>query len=832
MNRKGIAITKSSLSSGAIERPARPHRVWPALLLLWAGWILPQLFLYGSALIGRTVLCPVDLLATPTFYLPDCEEYRDIEPRNPTLADLVLICPEWRDFCATEFRAGRLPLWQPANYCGAPFTTWPKYSPLEWPYFLIPSTVTLAWMQLLQAILSGSGMYLFLRRGLDLPFWPAATSSWCMPLTGFMVLWQGYPVTGVVCWLPWLMWALTATIRRPLGVGNWAMSLATCVLLLTGAPDVGGLVLLTSGLFALWQIGSQYVGDRDHRHALTAAVGATAAWVLGFLLAAPFLLPIVEYSKTGARMQARAAGVEERPPVGLRALPSIVLPDADGSSRRGSLRIVASNQAESGSAAYAGLIATFWLAPLAWSNRKRRAMVWFWTLLLVLSLGWQLNLPGLVTILRLPMLNMLSYNRWVIASSTAILVLAAIGMEQLAANEQMFRRWFLIPMGLAVAFGLWCLTYVSTMPEMIRSKLSRAVEVGQYASIPPNEQLMVQANFSVCFQIGAILSLVALVGWGVTIYGTGGGRRSRMLIPMFLVVELLWFASYEVRDADRQLFFPRVAALEKLAQLPPGRILGLRCLPPNLNQSHGLWDIRGYDAVDPAGLVKLLEKLDDPTAPSPPFAKTQWLNPLWILRDGQLRLPPILNLLNVRYLVLRQAPDSKLTFPVVIQTNDYWVLVNPDVLPRAFVPRSVTHEPDDQRALSMMISETFRPREVAFIADDLRLPKSCAGEVTISHETPNQVELRADMLTEGVVILSDLWDAGWHAKLDGKPTTVHRANITLRGVHVPKGNHSIVLTYWPASLRLGLQLSFVGLLFCLIWGGCLLAVRARANGHR
>ena len=126
----------------------------------------------------------------------------------------------------------------------------------------------------------------------------------------------------------------------------------------------------------------------------------------------------------------------------------------------------------------------------------------------------------------------------------------------------------------------------------------------------------------------------------------------------------------------------------------------------------------------------------------------------------------------------------------------------------------------------MMVSETFRPRELAFMADDLHIPQSCEGEVAILHETPNRVELRADMRTEGVVILSDLWDAGWHAELDGKPTTVHRANITLRGVHVPQGNHSIVLSYWPASLRLGLQLSFAGLLFCLIWGGSLFAMRA------
>ena len=89
-------------------------------------------------------------------------------------------------------------MWEPANFAGAPFANWPKYSPFELLYDLAPSSVTLAWIQLLQSLLLGSGLWLFLRRGLRLSYWPAAIAGWCAPLTGFVTLWQGFLMSGLV----------------------------------------------------------------------------------------------------------------------------------------------------------------------------------------------------------------------------------------------------------------------------------------------------------------------------------------------------------------------------------------------------------------------------------------------------------------------------------------------------------------------------------------------------------------------------------------------------------------------------------------------------------
>ena len=63
------------------------------------------------------------------------------------------------------------------------------------------------------------------------------------------------------------------------------------------------------------------------------------AWSLGILASTWMLLPLAEYMQTGSRHAARSQGLEKRPPVGLEALPQVVLPDIYGSSCHGSYRI-------------------------------------------------------------------------------------------------------------------------------------------------------------------------------------------------------------------------------------------------------------------------------------------------------------------------------------------------------------------------------------------------------------------------------------------------------------------------------------------------------------
>src|SRR6266481_1802995 len=139
------------------------------LLIVLAGIILGQVILYGPSLAGRKILLPLDILAQPLAYLPRTPETESIQARNIYLADLVFVFEPMRRFAASEFRAGRLPMWAPYHFGGAPFI-WPKFSPFLALQCLTESPLVLAWTQLLAAIITGVGAYLFFRSVLGLSF--------------------------------------------------------------------------------------------------------------------------------------------------------------------------------------------------------------------------------------------------------------------------------------------------------------------------------------------------------------------------------------------------------------------------------------------------------------------------------------------------------------------------------------------------------------------------------------------------------------------------------------------------------------------------------------
>jgi hypothetical protein len=821
------ADQKPSCPPPQSEEPADWTARTPGWLLLLAGWVLPQVLLLGPALVGRTVNLPVDLLVTPHLYLPNTPKYQTVVPNHGnSLLDLLLVYPAAREFSTRELRAGRLPLWQPANYAGAPFAGWPKYSLFELPYEIAPGPVALAWISLLQTLTCGLGMWLFLRRGLCLSYWPAAVASWCAPLTGFMTLWQGHILVAPVCWLPWMLLAVRRSVEHPWGWSTVCLAILTALLILSGAPDVVGLVLITTGLYAIWLLATDEPSRRKLGRATSTAIGITLAWLAGFLLAAPYLIPLQEYMRTGARLESRTAGSEERPPVGLSALPTVVVPDFYGSDRADSIPLAKGNRLEGSAGACAGLLAVFWLAPLAGFHRGLRRESIFFALLAVAGLGWTLGVPVFVNVLRMKPFNILSYNRWVFATADAILVLAAIGMESLRRTPLKRQLSVAIPMLLAAGFGFWCLIRLLQLPEPLFSQIETSVRQGRGGSMTLDRLRAAQHSFSVCYAVGALLSLAAEIGWLLTL------KRSRSLdwcqaaIVVLLPAQLLWFAWGERRQADWDLYFPRVAALEKLAALPPGRIWGIDCLPPNLNQFCGLEDIRGYDAVDPSSFVKLFDLARDPRSPRSTYAATQEALPQLITTGGRVKLHPVADFLNVRYLVLRTPPP--VNFPVVVQQDDYWVLENRDVLPRAFVPRSVKVVKNDAEALAIMQNATFDPRETVLTPSDPDVSSVAQGTVDIQHPSPTHAILEANLASTGIVVVSEMWDPGWRAELDGVKCPLLRVDTALQGVRVPSGKHRIQLIYDPPSLRLGIKMAMVAAFVLLLWSAMLVIHRVRA----
>jgi hypothetical protein len=796
------------------------------LVVLLAGIVLGQVVLYGPSLAGRKILLPVDILAWPSIYLPQTPEVAKIELQNTYLTDLIYLCEPARRFGASELHAGRLPMWAPYHFAGVPFI-WPKFSPFLALQFCTESPVVLAWTQLLAAIVASLGAYRFFRRVLGVSFWPAAIVAWCYPLTGFFVLWQGYPTGLAVYWLPWLLLAVDQTARGSSSLAPVGLSVVTGLVLVSGHLDVAGQGLLASGLFAVWCLLDAYPKPWFQRQARKAALALAVGWGLGFLLAAPYLLPVLEYTRTGARMARRSAGAEERPPVGLTALPQTVLPDMYGANRTGSIRFISGEaQSESAGAAYAGVVTTLLLAPLAWCSRRHRSINLFWAFLCLLSLSWCLNLPGFVSLLRLPGLNMMSHNRLVFLASFAILAMAVVGLEVFLQGPVQPQRWFWLPPALLAALCAWCVYRVFFLPEQIETELESLVLQGtQVGWVHDLEGVSrVQSWFVLHYAAAAMLCGVGGAGWVLLRARRAWQVRLLPLIGVVLLGDLLWFAYGRSAQCDPALYFPPIPVLEQVAKSAPGRIIGIECLPASLAAMCGLRDIRGYDAVDPARFIDLMKIGGSSASRTHRYAFTQELIPKAAFTpEGDIRLSPIFDMLNVRYVVGRGSPPPEAR--PAFQGTDYWALVNSNALPRAFIPRRVETVAEDKARLAKLAAEDFNPRAVAYVESPVNLPSPCQGTASIVTEIPTRIIVSVQMETPGLVVLADLWDKGWQAYLNGQRVPILRTNHAIRGVVVPAGSGMLEFRYAPASFAWGLGLAGLAAVVLLAWLG--IALRRR-----
>jgi len=801
-------------------------------LLLTAGIVIGQAVLYGPALLGSKILLPLGCLTEGSSYIPHQTGAPEYESPQPVLLDLVTLTEPERRFAAREFSSGRFPSWSPHEFGGVPFI-WPKYSP----FYLLsalsqgPDLIPLA--QLLLALVAGYGAFAFCRRVLRLSYWPSTLAAWCYPITGWFVLFQGYTTGAPVAWLPCLLYAIDRTVRgnHVAGVG---VAITTALVLVSGHLDVAGQVLMVAGIFTLWCVWDVHRKRSFHFLKCKSGLALPLGFFLGLLLAAPFFLPIQEYARTSNRFARRGHGVEERPPVGLIAVPQIVLPDMYGVyAEKGVcplLEPIEANQLESPAECYVGLLATLLLAPWAFLDRRRRSANVFFVALAGFGLSWVLEIPGIVQVLRLPGLNLMSHNRLVFATAFSILVLAAVGCENLLSGQLTRRPRLGAQFAILIALLGWCVYRSSNFPEPLASDLEARIRNGNPDIWVTTASAVLDAKtwFAHRYEKAAVLCGAGLAIWLLLHFRPSENRRVFPLLGTLLVADLLLFGYGKRIPQDRSLYFPEIPALKELAAATPGRMLGIDCLPANLAQAVGLMDIRGYDSVDPRRWLNLLWTATTQKTPQSDYAAVQFYTPRYTLEPpGEIRFSPVLDMLSVRYAVFRGKPGPGVK--PLFQSNDYWVLENRAALPRVFIPRRVKAIPDDDETLRRLALPGFNAQEIAYVEAPLDLPTEIRGSAEIKEEIPTRIEIDAQMETPGLLVLADRWDVGWQAYVNGARAPILQTNYAIRGVTLPAGASKVEFRYEPSRLAIGNALALGTIAVLLAWTGLVVWRRRKAT---
>ncbi len=178
----------------------------------------------------------------------------------------------------------------------------------------------------------------------------------------------------------------------------------------------------------------------------------------------------------------------------------------------------------------------------------------------------------------------------------------------------------------------------------------------------------------------------------------------------------------------------------------------------------------------------------------------------------------LLALLNVKYVV---GPEE-LNHPAFVRVGP-GVHENLTVLPRIFLVGEAKRVSNERMVLAELNVDSFNPALTAIVTDELPGPvvgtEGSAAEL-VSWEA-GEIRVRASVAQPCLLVFSEVYyPPGWRASVDGAETTIYRTDYALRSVYLTPGEHTVVMSYVPSNLRLGLFISLlalVALVGLMVW---------------
>lgn len=737
--------------------------------------------------------------------------------------DLVsFLYPLYR-FVAEELRSGRVPLWNPYLYGGAPFIGEVQagvFYPLNLALALLfPPQFPyerMEWLSAFHIFLAGLNMYLFLRW---LPGMPAPASEGepkpCpvrrpVAVAGavafmfsdlFLTHFGNLNLIAVFSWLPLAFGLFMLGMDR----GKWPHALAAGVVVgvatLAGHLQMTVFTALALAFLALWEFGA---GWRERRMRDLGTWRPLARLALCGLvtvgLSSLVLLPAVEFARESVRA---AWGYSQTVEYSLSPpqLIGLLIPQFFG--RGPALHWGVWPRVEAG---YLGLLPLV-LVAATWLFRRDRLtgmLTALGLLALLLALGIYAILHGWLTAL-VPGLGQLRASaRFVGLMDFGLAALAALGLDAILS----------IP------------PWEQPVPLVRLQEGLRKAVLGTWLVPVPLAYLALLLGQDRDPQIVVRLSVTLI---GVTLFA------------VWLTASWAWLAALRTRWVGTAGAGVLAVALIFLDLASNGAYMDLGTEDPSA-RFHAHPALVAFLKGD-ADLFRIDTRTDVERWWQPNTALVHRLqdvggvaNPLTLASYQQYwegmggRSSRLYDLLNVKYVITpRGAPMDTAKFQVAFDGDpDLVVYRNTGFLPRAFlVNRAISAE--GKAARDFVHAPTFDPTRQIVVEGGPALEGTAAepGRAQVVAYPGDRIEVQVDAVETAYLFLSEVFYPGWRAEVDGEPAPIYRANGLFRTVLVPAGQHRVVLTFSPRSWRVGLGLSLVAWLGAAGVGGLALVRRER-----
>jgi hypothetical protein len=760
-------------------RLRRPQTTWLALAWIVAISVAPML----SVLVRSRTLGPFDIL-----YNIGLTKIPGVSIHNPISGDQITQMIPWSTLNWRAVHAGQLPLWNPFNALGLPqafnFQSAP-FALSSLASYLVPLKQAFATEVIVKSLIAGTGG-LFLGRCLKMSTLAALFAATAFELSGPFTAWLGWPQSGSVAWLPWMLGAALLILddrQTARAVALLALSVAMCTF--AGHPET---LLLNVGCVGILVVASIAArgralateGPAQLRRALLVLAGGAA----GLALAAPLLLPGIPVLRGSIRNVA----------ISYPGLPSsyiggLLSPGLHGFPVTGSRYTGSLNYYDAADWVGAATV-LFGLTALLSSWRRRGTQVMGAIGLLFTLVLFVRPVSHLVS--SVPVGRILHWDRATIPLALAWAMLAGFGIDALR------RRWRepAVQRALAIAAGIVALGLVGLLAVHLRGPATGPLGAAELRSLAWPLAIVVLAG----------LAAVVLRTWS-RLDARASHRRAGTTWPprialgalvavglanLVLVSPQLWSSSTTFYATT-----PGVAALRAHvgdARVGFGGCATLNGLPPSTgilidsNIAYGVAEFAAYDTIISRALFES-----------------------WQRSTGAP-----LDLRFTRGAICPSIPSAS----VARHFGIGFVLEPPGHAGPTGTTYVTTIDGEPLYRVPGAALATLAPRGA---------PADGAGSLPLRTTRPTYASIQLTTRSARATTLYVHEEAypGWHVSVDGHPTAFSLYDGVMLKLDLPAGSHVVTLRYQPASFLWGIALALAAALGLTTW----LALDAR-RGRR
>lgn len=741
------------------------HLLWP-MLFLFTGW-----FVFASPYFIKQLI-PYPSNFQVSFFTPWNAYPQYAGPvKNNAISDVVNQIYPWKHFTIEELKKGNLPLWNPYSFSGTPHLANYQsavFSPFNLLFFLLPFIDAWSLLVLLQPLLAGIFLYLYLRE-LKRSQVGSLIGSIGFMFCGFITVWMPYGTLAMaVVFLPLALFAvekyyhslqirygLLLTLSIPLSffAGHFQMSLYLACFVF---------VYLLFSFF--------------HRKDIKVFWHLLTAYVLGLFVSLLQIIPSLELYQLAVRSELFI----NKEGIPWYYLVTLFAPDFFGNP-------VTRNDWIGHYAEWASFIGIipFFLAITGLFVKKHKAVIYFFffagIVALLLSLDTQLQ--QLLALLKIPVFSTSIPSRIIVLFSFSFTVLAAFGFDYLyeQVKQKSFKKLFLIMLPTITILGsIWIVVIFSPV-------------------LPADKAMLAKRNLL----LPTVLFACAIGG----IVFARFVKRQYVFVALSLLFILLttfdsWrFVQKWIPFDERTFVFPSVPVIEKMQQnIGYGRVYG--DFGAYIDTYYHLASIEGYDPLYSKRYGEVLQ-----SAKTGKF--TSAVRSLATLDERGKYAQRVLDILGVTLIYqpishsnqpfafpIWEHPEK---FPTVYRDDKFAVFTNTTAMPRVQIFSQYEVIQDEKKLVERLFSADFDYRNILLLEEDPGLLQgtrdSSQGKAEVVLYTPNKVIIAVHSDQEGLLFLSDTYYPLWKATVNGNEEKIYAADHTLRAVKIPKGTSRVEFIY-------------------------------------